>query len=88
MRSLIKDTIFDYKGSLTDIEEAIRLSKLDNDDNRFWNEYAEKTLPMGFNTATQFYEWQRDMVKERLEREERHPKDRSTELKSVKRRHE
>jgi tetratricopeptide (TPR) repeat protein len=55
MRSLVKDSIFDYKGSLTDIEEAIQLSELDNDDNRFWNEYARKT---GFNTATQFYEWQ------------------------------
>lgn len=83
MRSLVKDTIFDYKGSLADIEEAIRLSKLDSDDNRFWTEYAQTT---GFNTATEFYEWQREMVIERLKLETRHPIDRSRELKFMKRR--
>jgi len=84
MRSLIKDTIFDYEGSLADIEEAIRLSKLDNDDNEYWNDYAKKTL--GFNTATQFYEWQRDMVKQRLELNKRHTEDRTAELEKIKRR--
>jgi tetratricopeptide (TPR) repeat protein len=84
MRSLIKDTVFDYEGSLTDIEEAIRLSKLDNDDNEFWNDYAKKTL--GYNTATQFYEWQQDIVKLRLGLEERQTIDRTTELMKIKRR--
>lgn len=83
MRSIIKDTVFDYEGSLADIEEAIRLSKLDNDDNEYWNDYAKKT---GFKTATQFYEWQRDMVKLRLDIDNRHPRDRTEELKNIKRR--
>ena len=38
MRSLIKDAIFDYNGSLADIDEAIRLSKIDTYDNEQWNE--------------------------------------------------
>lgn len=53
MRSLIKDTIFDFEGSLADIKEAIRLSRLDNEDNKYWNNYAKST---GFNSATEFYE--------------------------------
>ena len=33
--------------------EAIRLSKIDNDDNAFWNNYAKST---GFSSQTAFYE--------------------------------
>jgi tetratricopeptide (TPR) repeat protein len=53
IRSLIKDSLFDFDGSLADIKEAIRLSKLDNDDNAYWNNYAKST---GFASATAFYE--------------------------------
>jgi tetratricopeptide (TPR) repeat protein len=52
-RSLIKDSLFDYEGSLADLREAIRLSKLDNDDNAYWNNYAKST---GFSSQTAFYE--------------------------------
>jgi len=52
-RALTKQSIFDYEGSLADFEEAIRLSKLDNEDTRYWNEYAKQT---GFKSATQGYE--------------------------------
>ena len=67
MRSLIKDTVLDFQGSLTDIEKAIQLSKLDNDDNEFWNNHAKRTL--GFDTATGFYELQRDTIIQKLELE-------------------
>jgi tetratricopeptide (TPR) repeat protein len=83
MRSLIKDTIFDYEGSISDIEEAIRLSKVDNDDNEFWNDYAKKTL--GYNTATEYYEWLRDAFKRRSKLE-KNSIDRVAELKEIKRR--
>ena len=54
MRSIIKDSLFDFEGSVADLKEAIRLSTLDNDDNRFWNDYAKST---GFESQTAFYEW-------------------------------
>lgn len=54
MRSLIKQSIFDYKGSIEDIKEAIRLSTLDNEDNRYWNNYAKETTR--HSTATKVYE--------------------------------
>ena len=53
MRSIIKDSLFDFEGSLADLKEAIRLSKLDNDDNAYWNNYAKST---GFSSQTAFYE--------------------------------
>jgi tetratricopeptide (TPR) repeat protein len=52
-RSLIKGSLFDYEGSLADLREAIRLSKFDNDDNEYWNNYAKST---GFSSQTAFYE--------------------------------
>jgi tetratricopeptide (TPR) repeat protein len=53
MRSVIKSSLFDFEGSLADLKEAIRLSKLDNDDNAYWNNYAKST---GFASQTAFYE--------------------------------
>jgi len=53
MRSLIKDSLLDFEGSFADLKEAIRLSKLDNDDNAYWNKYAKST---GFSSQTAFYE--------------------------------
>src|SRR5262249_20106017 len=55
MRSVIKDSLFDFEGSVADLKEAIRLSKLDNDDNKFWNNHAKSQL--GFDSQTAFYEW-------------------------------
>ncbi len=54
MRSIIKDSLFDFEGSVADLKEAIQLSKLDNDDNRFWNNHAKS---IGFDSQTAFYEW-------------------------------
>ena len=53
MRSIIKDSLFDFEGSVADLKEAIRLSKLDTDDNRDWNNYAKST---GFDSQAAFYE--------------------------------
>ena len=53
MRSMIKDSLCDFEGSLADLREAIRLSKLDNEDNAYWNSYAKST---GFASQTAFYE--------------------------------
>ncbi len=53
MRSFIKDSIYDFEGSIADIKEAIRLSKLNNDDNRWWNNYAKEN---GYKSATEKYE--------------------------------
>jgi len=52
-RSLVKKSLFNFEGSLADLKEAIRLSKLDNDDNAYWNNYAKST---GFSSQTAFYE--------------------------------
>ena len=54
MRSMIKELLFDFEGSVADLKEAIRLSKLDNDDNRFWNNQAKS---IGFDSQTAFYEF-------------------------------
>ncbi len=53
MRSIVKESLFDFEGSLTDLKEAIRLSKLDNDDNGYWNTHYAK---IGFSSQTAFYE--------------------------------
>jgi tetratricopeptide (TPR) repeat protein len=53
MRGTIKGSLFDFEGSLADLKEAIRLSKLDNDDNAYWDNYAKST---GFSSQTAFYE--------------------------------
>ncbi|RTL47772.1 MAG: hypothetical protein EKK39_13360 [Sphingobacteriales bacterium] len=84
MRSLIKMNVFDYVGSLTDIEEAIRLSKLDNDDNKYWNDHTKRTL--GFNTATEYYEIQKEFIERRLEMSKKFPEDNTAELEKIKRR--
>lgn len=50
---------------MEDIEEAIRKSKGDNEENRYWNSYARET---GFDSATQKYEIDLERSKERFER--------------------
>ncbi len=52
-RAMIKSYMFDYKGSSADFQEAIRLSKFDNEDTRYWNSYAKET---GYNSVTEKYE--------------------------------
>ena len=42
MRSLNKKSIFVFDGSIADLKETIRLSKLDNEDDAYWNNYAKK----------------------------------------------
>ena len=87
MRSLIKHSILDYEGSMDDIKEAIRLSKMDNDDARYWNDYAKST---GFASAADFYTigWL-GTVELAIEQEKRDPKtaaDLRTELEKIPRR--
>jgi tetratricopeptide (TPR) repeat protein len=82
-RSMIKYFILDFDGSLADIKEAIYLSKLDNEDNKWWNNHA-KTL--GFNTQTELYELDKETAERKLDREKRAPRDKETELKTIKRR--
>ena len=84
MRSLIKDSLFDFEGSLADLIEAIRLSQLDNDDNAYWNNYAKST---GFSSQTAFYEtWLSSAENKVLWNKECPDKDISEKLKKIKRR--
>ena len=86
MRSLIKDAIFDYSGSLADIDEAIRLSKIDTYDNQQWNKKVRTNFNM--DSAASFFEFfHRDMLLRTIEMETKHPSDRTTELKYMERRH-
>lgn len=59
-RALTKELICDYEGSLIDFEKAIELSKLENHDTLFWNNYAKES---GFNSATQKYEYDLEFLK-------------------------
>jgi tetratricopeptide (TPR) repeat protein len=52
-RAITKHYAYDYEGSLIDFTEAIRLSKFDNANTRFWNEYARQTE---YISGTQKYE--------------------------------
>jgi tetratricopeptide (TPR) repeat protein len=54
-RSLAKSLTGDLEGSIKDLEEAVRLSKIDNANNRWWNQYSKDTH--WGNTATEVYEW-------------------------------
>lgn len=83
MRSSAKVFIEDFKGALEDIEEAIRKSKVDNENNRYWNSFARET---GFDSATQKYEIDLERSKERLERSIRfkeYEKAHSLEMKAI-----
>ena len=64
-RALTKQFIYDYSGSLADFKEAIRLSKLDNDDTRYWNDYALQT---GFNSATEKYKMDMQFLLQAMDR--------------------
>lgn len=52
-RAMIKELIFDFEGSFNDFSEAIRLSKLTNNDTAFWNRQMNS---IGYASATDFYE--------------------------------
>jgi tetratricopeptide (TPR) repeat protein len=82
-RSQIKQSLLDLQGSLSDLNEAIRLSKLDNDDNRWWDKHVQK---IGYNSHTAFCEESLSWLKRLIEREETHPTDKSVELSKIKRR--
>lgn len=52
MRSLSKSATGDFEGCVTDLQEAIRLSEVDNENNRTWNSHAKE---MGWRDATFYY---------------------------------
>lgn len=52
-RAITKQYMHDYEGSLSDFEEAIRLAKLNNDNTRYWNEYAKVG---GYDSVIEKYE--------------------------------
>jgi len=52
-RAMTKEAINDFAGSLIDFKKAIELSMLDNEDTRYWNNYAKQT---GYESATRKYE--------------------------------
>jgi TPR repeat protein len=83
LRGMIKDSLFDFEGSFADLKEAVRLPKLDNDDNRSGDNYM-RTL--GWDSATAFYEFHLDWAKDKIDHERRCPTDRSVELKKIKKR--
>lgn len=86
MRSIVKDSICDFEGSVADLKEAIRLSKLDNADNRLLNDYTKQSL--GYKSASEYYKFWLEMAEERIEREKIHPTDKDTKLKEIKRRNQ
>lgn len=53
MRSVSKYKIGDIKGAIIDLEEAIRLSLVENETN---DEYREVALKLGWGTHTALYE--------------------------------
>ncbi len=67
-RALVKQFIYDYLGSLADFKEAIRLSKFDNDDTRYWNDYATRT---GYKSATEKYETDMQFLLQAMDRPRR-----------------
>ena len=67
-RAITKQYIYDYDGSLSDFNKAIELSKLDNEDTEYWNDYAIKT---GYNSGTQKYEQDLNFMMDDKERTER-----------------
>ncbi len=51
-RAITKQYIHDSEGSLVDFEKAIELSKIDNPDTRYWDDYARQT---GYSSGTEKY---------------------------------
>jgi tetratricopeptide (TPR) repeat protein len=91
VRAMSKQHSYDYIGSISDFQEAISLSKLNNEETKYWNDYAKRT---GFNSATQKYEidlkWlltEVEIYNERIERNKEYYTKEYEELKSrIKRR--
>ena len=67
-RSNIKNKGKDFQGSVTDLQEAIRLSKLDNETNEKYRELAQE---LGHKDHTSMYEASLHMAKLRIWRESR-----------------
>jgi tetratricopeptide (TPR) repeat protein len=65
IRALIKESIYDYEGSIADIKDAIRLSKHKTEDNKYWNDYSRKT---GYGSATEKYEIDLEWVRQSFDR--------------------
>lgn len=83
-RGMIKHTVFDFEGSREDVITAITLSRIDNEDNRFWNEHAKSG---GFgNNATDWYKWDLEWIVERSLKYFPDLKNKDEFLKSVKKR--
>ena len=53
MRSFSREAAGDHEGCVSDLQEAIRLSKIVNRHNDYWNGYAKET---GWPSATAKYE--------------------------------
>jgi tetratricopeptide (TPR) repeat protein len=53
MRAMSKGHTGDFDGSISDHQEAVRLSKADTQNNAYLNDYAKET---GWPSATTFYE--------------------------------
>ena len=64
-RAMTKRFIYDYQGSLKDFKKAIELSKLDNDDTKYWNNYAKVS---GFESATKRYEYDLEFLEDDIAR--------------------
>ena len=95
MRGISKYMIFDYEGSLMDIEKAIDISKLEDRDYRNGvgydtinvdSEIKSTIKKLGYDSVTAFYERERDIVARDFKKHKEHPMDRTDELKKIKRR--
>jgi tetratricopeptide (TPR) repeat protein len=87
LRGFIKESIYDYEGAIADVEEAIRLSKLDNDDNKYWDQHYQK---IHFQSAADYYDWVLSTIKRsrylKEQLNELSPKDIQLKLQMIKRR--
>lgn len=53
-RHFAKTAVGDLVGALNDLQEAIRVSKINNDNSMYWNSYAKDT---GYTSTTERYEY-------------------------------
>ena len=54
LRGLSRGHTGDFDGAIAEMQEAVRLSKVDNENNDYWNDYAKET---GWPSATVVYEF-------------------------------
>ncbi|MEI8203854.1 MAG: hypothetical protein WCH34_12610 [Bacteroidota bacterium] len=65
------------------MKEAVRFSKYDNDDNKYWNSHYKK---IGYSSATEFYEGELASMTRLLNYRKESATDKDSKLEDIKRR--